>query len=99
MSHTITYSQHLLASDAQFAGRVASVLKDEGFSPVGEPGMDMAWQFLEDIASEPGLAESYHAALLGHVPEPGAADDVITDGVLLGAVTAVMTKAAGEGGA
>lgn len=90
MSQTMSYSQHLLASDAQVAGRVASILKDEGHSPAGESGMEMAWRYLEDVAAQPGLAESYHAALLNHVPDPGAADDVITDAVLLSAVEAVV---------
>jgi len=93
MSHTITYSQHLLAGDAQFAGRISSVLKDEGYSSLGESAMDQAWQYAEDIAAQPGLAESYHAALLNEVENPGAADDVITDGVLLSAVVAVLGAA------
>lgn len=93
MSHTITYSQHLLAADAQFAGRVASILKDEGYSPLGESAMDQAWQYAEDVAAQPGLAESYHAALLNEKEDPGAADDVITDGALLSAVVAVLGAA------
>lgn len=92
MSQSMSYSQHLLASDAQFAGRIASIMKDEGFSPFGTSAMNLAWQHAEDIAAQPGLAESYHTALLSEVESPGAADDVITDGVLLGAVTAVMNQ-------
>jgi hypothetical protein len=95
MSYEISYSQHLLASDAMFAGRIASILKDEAHSPVGESGMDMAWKYIEDVAAQPGLAESYNAALLSEVPEPGASNEVITDGVLLSAVTAVMSSVDG----
>jgi hypothetical protein len=93
MSQTISFSQYLLASDAQFAGRICSILNDEGYSKAGEPGIDMAWRYIEDIAAQPGLAESYHAALLNQVEQPGAADDVITDGVLLSAIVTVMNSA------
>jgi hypothetical protein len=91
----MSYSQHLLATDAQFAGRVASIMKDEGYSPLGESGMDLAWRYAEDIAAQPGLAESYHAALIAEeepVEEPGISDEVITDSVLLSAVAAVMDQ-------
>lgn len=90
MPNAQSYSQSLLAGDAQFVGRIASILKDEGYSPAGEPGIDMAWKYAEDVAAQPGLAEAYHAALINEIPEPGASDEVITDGQLLSATAAVV---------
>lgn len=97
MAQSLTYSQHLLAHDGQAAGRVSSILRDEGYIPVGEDAEPVAWKYMQDIAAQPGLAEAYHSALIAGVEEPGAADDVITDGALLSAVVAVM--AAGTPGA
>jgi hypothetical protein len=92
MANEVSYSQHLLSNDAQFIGRTASILKDEGYSPVGEPADLMARKYAEDIAAQPGLAESYHAALIADPPveNPGASNEVITDAALLSAIAAVM---------
>lgn len=90
MSQTITYSQYLLSQDSAFIGRIASVLKDEGYSPPGEAPVDEAAKISADVAAEPGVAESYHGALLAGRSDAGSADDVITDEALLSAVAAVV---------
>ena len=92
MANSLSYSQHLLSQDGQVSGRVMSIMKDEGFSKVGEDPTPVVWKYMPDIAAEPMLAEAYHAALINERAEPGAADDVITDGMLLSAVTAVWNK-------
>lgn len=99
MANEISYSQHLLATDAQFVGRIASILKDEGFSPVGEDAVATSWKYSADVAAQPGLAESYHAALIAEEPieDPGASNEVITDGALLSAVVAVMEQVSPSG--
>jgi len=90
MAQSLSYSQYILAHDAQVIGRVSSILKDEGISPVGSEPDVTSRRYISDIVAQPGLAESYHAALLNSIPNPGAADDVITDGALLAAVMAVV---------
>lgn len=97
MAQSLTYSQYLLARDGQVAGRVAVILRDEGYVPVGEDADPIAWRYMADIAAQPGLAEAYHGALIADREEPGAADDVITDGMLLAAVVAVMGSVPGGG--
>lgn len=93
MAQSLSYSQHLLSNDVQVVGRVSSILKDEGYVPVGQDATSPAWKYMADVAAQPGLAESYHTALLNKVENPGAADDVITDGVLLSAVATVIVQA------
>lgn len=94
MAYELSFSQHVLANDGQFVGRVASIMKDQGYAPVGESGSTLAWKYAEDIAAEPGLAEAYHAALIADPPleNPGASNEVITDGMLTSAVVAVYEK-------
>lgn len=94
MAQELSYSQNQLATDAKFAGRVSSILKDEGYVPVGESATQTAWTYIEDIAAEPGLAEAYHSALIAGIEDPGISNEVIPDGMLLSAVTAVMGRVA-----
>jgi len=92
MAQAITYSQFVLTTDSGFRGRIASVLKDEGTSPVGDDPLLEASRIVADVAAQPGIAEAYHAALIADPPrtDAGIADDVITDAVLLSAVAAVL---------
>jgi len=73
MGQALSYSQSVLATDSQFVGRVASILKDEGFSPVGESAGVMALKYSGDVASKPDIAEAYHAALLAERADAAAA--------------------------
>lgn len=90
MSQTLSHSQALLARDHAFTGRVASILKDENFSPVGQDPWNQAILYTADVAAQPGIADAYHAAVIAGRDDAATADDVITDGALLAAVTAVM---------
>jgi hypothetical protein len=90
MGQALSHSQSVLASDSQFVGRITSILKDEGFSKAGEAAWTLAITISADVAAMPNVAEAYHAALLAGRESPAAADDVITDGLLLSAVTGVM---------
>lgn len=93
MTQSISYSQAQLASNNDFIGRVCSIMKDENFSPTGEPPYVEALNHIHDIAAEPGIAEAYHASVLSEREDGAIADDVITDQMLLSAVTAVFTPA------
>ena len=92
MAQEISYSQFLLASDPAFVGRIGAILKDEGYVLAGEDASPVAWRYVQDVASQPGIADAYHAALIADPPVemPGAADQVIPDPMLLAAVSAVM---------
>jgi hypothetical protein len=89
MAQAQSYSQYRLALDADFVGRVATIMKDEGYAPAGVDSLALAQKYAGDVAAQPGLAEAYHAALLNNRDDAGRADDVITDGQLLSAVAAV----------
>jgi hypothetical protein len=93
VNQALSYSQYLLSGDMAITGRVSAIMKDESMVEVGENAVTKASRYMSDIAAEPGLAEAYHTALLNGVEDPGAANDVITDGQLLSAVVAVMSNA------
>ena len=92
MTQSPTYSEYLLTQDMGFVGRIAAILKDEGFSPPAENPLPAAAAISFDVAAQPGIADAYHAAVISEPPRQDAAtaDDVITDGMLLAAVTAVQ---------
>lgn len=94
MTQEISYSQSMLSADPMFVGRIAAILKNEGHVPVGQDASPVAWQYVQDVAAQPGLAEAYHAAVIADPPItlPGAADEVIPDPMLLAAVVAVMEQ-------
>ena len=91
MTQTISYSQYVLSGDPGFIGRISSILKDEAYAPAGESATEMAAAISQDVAAQPGIADAYHAAVIGDPPRGDAAvaDDVITDAALLAAVAAV----------
>jgi len=93
MGQALSYCQYVLGSDTQFVGRIAAILKDQGHSKSGESAWTMALKYSGDVASQPNLAEAYQSALIASRPDPAAADDVITDAMLLTAVNTVMGAA------
>ena len=92
MTQSLSHSQAILAKDIDFNGRITSVLKDEGFSPPGVDPVAQALTLVADVAAQPGIADAYHAAILAEREDGAIADDVITDGSLLSAVTAVVSS-------
>jgi hypothetical protein len=97
MAQSQSYSQSQLAQSYDFAGRIASILKDEGHSPVGQDAYVQAVSIAADVAAQPGLSESVHSAVVAGRDDWATADDVITDAVLLGAVTEVIAAVRASG--
>lgn len=93
MTQSLSHSQSQLARDHDFTGRIASILKDEGISPVGVDPLSQAWTLAADVAAQPGIADAYHASILAERSDGATADDVITDPALLSAVVAVAGEA------
>lgn len=89
MTQSISHSQAVLARDPDFTGRIASILKDEGYSPKGTDPISQALTLAADVAAQPGISDAYHASILAERTDGAIADDVITDGALLSAVAAV----------
>lgn len=93
MTQSLSHSQALLARDHDFTGRIASILKGEGISPAGEDPWSRAYILSADVAAKPGIADAYHASILSERTDGATADDVITDPMLLTAVTAAAGAA------
>jgi hypothetical protein len=87
---SLTHSQALLAADPAMAGRIAAVLASEGLAIQSPDVASQAWALAPWVAAQPGMAAAYHAALLTGRGDAGTADDVITDGMLLAAVTGAV---------
>jgi len=73
------------ASDLSFAPRVmAAYSKELGVDPPDPAYYAMRWA----IAGDPSIEGPYESAVLSNNPDPGGDPSVITDGMLLAAVTA-----------
>ena len=68
-------------SDANFRSRVEACVADEGKSVVGVPA-DLYWH----CATADDIEAAYASALAADIPDPGADETVITDGMILGVV-------------
>ena len=68
-------------ADNDFVSRVTACVADEGKAIANVPG-DLYWH----CASADDIEAAYASALAGDVPNPGADETVITDGMILGVV-------------
>lgn len=84
------YDIFLLSGDSEFLGRVAASYATE--TPLGD-GVDpplWATQHAWDVAAAPGFGDAYASALASGNEHPGSDASVITDGMILSAVQAIM---------
>jgi hypothetical protein len=83
-----------IAGSSSLADRVAAAAAQEGAT---EP-VQWAHSHIWLLASEPGWADAWLSALTGYTinvnPDTGQRDDVITDGMILGAVQSLMAEEA-----
>lgn len=83
-----------MADSASLKRRVTAAVAEEGIlDPVG-------WLFPRywQIVSQPGWDDAWASAVAGGNPDPGASDAVITDGMILSGVQAVVADEAPAGG-
>lgn len=89
------YDVALLADDADFLSRVTAcvAVENEAHGLGLEPDLFTAsrrWRF----AAMPGFGDAYSSALVAEVASPGKDQGVITDGMILAAVQALMNEGA-----
>jgi hypothetical protein len=73
------------AGDPEFQPRVeAAYAKEGGINPPDPAYYQQRWA----IAGDPSIEAPYESALAGNNPHPGTDESVISDGMLLAAVTA-----------
>lgn len=72
------------ADDQAFQRRLTGAYAKEG-NQSPEPAM---WARRWAIAADPSIEPPYESAVIAGIPDPGADESVITDGMLLAAVTA-----------
>jgi hypothetical protein len=74
-----------LAHDADFRERIAAAV-------AGQEDQPTAWADAHQwrIAASPGFGDAYASALVNGIERPGLDPAVITDGMILAAVAAVM---------
>jgi hypothetical protein len=79
---------HLIALDQDLRNRAAIAAAEQGV-PAGE---EEHWVFVHvrRLAIQPGWRESWESALANGVEHPGADPGVITDGMILSAVQALL---------
>lgn len=82
-----------LAADTDFRVRIAAAYSQEQ-EPVAGGVHPLTWadQYQFNIAGAPGFGDAYASAIAGGVERPGYDPAVITDGMLLGAVQALLTE-------
>ena len=76
---------HRMQSSPSLRARITACAVQEGntWAQITEP------MFFYKLASSPGWAAAWASAEAGSVPDPGADEGVITDGMILSAVQAV----------
>lgn len=79
----------LASLDPDLRHRIAAVVATEDFNAPGEHPTVWADKYQWDVCAEPGIGDAYASALAAGNPRPGWDLAVITDGMLLAAVTAV----------
>lgn len=83
------FAAYLLSEDQDFFNRVGMCAEGEGL------GYEWGVENRRTIASSPGFADAYQYALDTGVPDPGRAQEVISDGQILAAVQAAAPAPAG----
>jgi len=78
-----------LANDNDFALRVSACASTEHVP--GDPQIWMADHRWE-MAAMPGFGDAYASAVQGGIGRPGAAEDVITDAMILSAVQSLTVE-------
>ena len=77
------------SQDNDLRQRIAAVVAVEGFAQANQHPTSWADVHQWDVCAEPGISEAYASALAASNPRPGWDLSVITDGMLLAAVSAV----------
>ena len=83
-------TQAAMAQDRSLHARIAACAAREG---IVDPH-PLAWAANHQwrLAAEPGWDQAYAYAVASGVPDPGRSEGVITDGMILSAVQAVMQR-------
>lgn len=89
------YDVALLKQDTGFLQRVAAAYAQETPLGTGENPDVWASNHAWDMASAPGFGDAYASALANNNPNPGTDPAVITDGMILSAVQAIIGSEAG----
>jgi hypothetical protein len=72
------------AVDFDFGRRASAAYAAEGVDQADRAWQQMHWA----IAADPSVAGPYESAVLAGIPNPGADESVVTDGMLTAAVQA-----------
>jgi hypothetical protein len=83
-------TQALLAKDNQLLDRVTACAASEGLHEPGNWAYFHRWQ----LSAEPGWDAAYSYAVTANTPNPGNDEGVITDGMILTSVQAMVTAEA-----
>ncbi len=79
-------SQAKLEADSALRLRVSACAATLGISNPAAWAMEHAWP----LSAEPGWDDAYASALAADDPDPGGNETVITDGMILAAVEAIV---------